>query len=158
MTMGHHASLESTQSPKVRPMAAGPLNGGSGCSGFRPLDNPLIDTTGEDCAQRQVDQVWFLAGSVSADPAVPPPAVVRTCAVPVGKSLFFPLINNFYGAFLNDPPETRTEEFVRAAASCTEAAEISVSIDGCKVHKPNRFLPGPSGSQWARFTVTLPLG
>src|SRR5215216_167820 len=25
--------------------------------------NPLTDTTGEHCAQRQVDKVWFLAGS-----------------------------------------------------------------------------------------------
>ena len=24
--------------------------------------NPLTDTTGEHCAQRQVDKVWFLAG------------------------------------------------------------------------------------------------
>src|SRR5262245_3623384 len=126
--------------------------------GIPALENPLIDTTGEDCAQRQVDQVWFLAGSVSADPAVPPPAVVRTCAVPVGKSLFFPLINNFYGAFLNDPPETRTEEFVRAAASCTEPAEISVSIDGFKVPKPTRFFTGPSGSQSPIFNVQLPPG
>src|SRR5262245_9772768 len=66
-----------------------------------PADvNPLTDTTGEHCAQRQVDQVWFLAGSVSTDP------VVRTCKIPEGKSLFFPLINTLYGAFLNDPPET----------------------------------------------------
>ena len=27
--------------------------------------NPLIDTTGEFCTQRQVDEVWFLAGSFS---------------------------------------------------------------------------------------------
>src|SRR5215510_7055933 len=59
-----------------------------------PADvNPLTDTTGEHCAQRQVDQVWFLAGSASLDPAVPPPAVDRTCEIPKGKSLFFPLIN-----------------------------------------------------------------
>jgi hypothetical protein len=62
--------------------------------------NPVTDTTGENCAQRQVDEVWFLAGSFSDVP------VIRTCEIP-GKSLFFPLINNFYGAFLNDPPETR---------------------------------------------------
>jgi hypothetical protein len=86
--------------------------------------NPLTDTTGEHCAQRQVDEVRFLAGSDSTDP------IDRTCKIPAGKSLFFPLINNFYGAFLNDPPETRTEAFVRAQASCTEPAEISVSIDG----------------------------
>src|SRR5262245_40018690 len=64
--------------------------------------NPLTDTTGEHCAQRQVDKVWFLAGSFLLDP------VVRACEVPAAKSLFFPLINTAYGAFLNDPPETRT--------------------------------------------------
>jgi len=126
--------------------------------GIPALVNPLTDTTGEHCAQRQVDQVWFLAGSVSADPAVPPPAVVRSCEIPSGKSLFFPLINNFYGAFLNDPPETRTEEFVRESASCTEPAQISVSIDGFKVPKPTRFFTGPSGSQSPLFNVQLPPG
>jgi len=88
--------------------------------------NPLTDATGEHCAQRQVDSVWFLAGSFSSEP------VVRSCEIPAGKSLFFPLINSAYGAFLNDPPATRTAKFVRAAASCTEAAQISVSIDASK--------------------------
>jgi len=49
--------------------------------------NPILDTTGEFCAERQVDEVWFLAGSFSSDP------VVRACQVPAGKSLLFPLIN-----------------------------------------------------------------
>jgi hypothetical protein len=114
--------------------------------------NPLTDTTGEHCAQRQVDEVWFLAGSDSTDP------IVRTCKIPAGKSLFFPLINNFYGAFLNDPPETRTEAFVRAQASCTEPAEISVSIDDFTVPKPTRFFTGESGSQSPFFNVQLPPG
>jgi hypothetical protein len=114
--------------------------------------NPLTDTTGEHCAQRQVDKVWFLAGSSTTDP------VVRACEVPAGKSLFFPLINNFYGAFLNDPPETRTEGFVRAAGSCTEPVEISVEIDGFKVPRPTRFFTGASGSQSPFFNVQLPPG
>jgi hypothetical protein len=102
--------------------------------------NPLTDPTGAHCAQRQVDAVWFLAGTFfSTEP------VVRACEVPEGRSLFFPLINNFYGAFLNDPPETRTEAFVRAAARCTAPAEISVWIDDFHVPKPTRF-----------FTVQLP--
>jgi hypothetical protein len=120
--------------------------------GIPALVNPLTDTTGEDCAQRQVDSVWFLAGSVSSDP------VVRTCEVPAGKSLFFPLINTIYGAFLNDPPETRTEEFVREAGSCTEPAQISVEIDGSKVPRPLRFFTGASGSQSPIFNVQLPPG
>lgn len=114
--------------------------------------NPLLDTTGEHCAQRQVDKVWFLAGSISSDP------VIRACEVPAGKSLFLPLINNFYGAFLNDSPKTRTEEFVRAAGSCTEPAEISVWIDGFKVPKPTRFFTGRSGSLSPLFNVQLPPG
>jgi hypothetical protein len=114
--------------------------------------NPLTDTTGVQCAQRQVDEVWFLVGSTSPDP------VVRTCEVPAGKALFFPLINNFYGASLNDPPETRTEAFVRAAGSCTEPAQISVWIDDVTVPKPTRFFTGASGSQSPFFNVQLPPG
>jgi hypothetical protein len=114
--------------------------------------NPLTDTTGEDCAQRQVDTVWFLAGSVSSDP------VVRNCEIPAGKSLFFPLINTFYGAFLNDPPETRTEEFVREAGSCTDPAQISLKIDGFEIRRPTRFFTGASGSQSPIFNVQLPPG
>jgi hypothetical protein len=114
--------------------------------------NPLTHTTGEHCTQRQVDEVWFLAGSFSPDP------VVRACEVPAGKSLFFPLINNFYGAFLNDAPETRTEAFVRAAGSCTEPAEISVRIDGFEVPQPTRFFTGASGSQSTFFNVQMPPG
>src|SRR5262245_5305476 len=37
--------------------------------------SPLTDTTGEHCAQRQVDKVWFLAGSFSSEP------VVRSCEI-----------------------------------------------------------------------------
>ena len=114
--------------------------------------NPLTDTTGEHCAQRQVDKVWFLAGSISPD------SVVRACNIPAGRSLFFPLINTVYGAFLNDPPETRTEEYVRAAGSCTEPARISVWIDGVTIPKPTRFFTGASGSQSPFFNVQLAPG
>jgi hypothetical protein len=114
--------------------------------------NPLTDATGEHCAQRQVDAVWFLAGSVSPDP------VVRACVIPAGKSLFFPLINTIYGAFLNDPPNTRTESFVRTAGSCTEPVQISASLDGYTVAKPTRFFTGASGSQSPIFNVQLPPG
>lgn len=115
--------------------------------------NPLLDMTGANCARRQVDEVWFLAGS-----ALGPSPVVRSCEVPAGKSLFFPLINTVYGAFLNDPPDTRTEEFVRTAGSCTEPAQISAWIDDFKVPKPTRFFTGASGSQSPFFNVQLPPG
>lgn len=111
--------------------------------------NPLTEKTGEFCAQGQVGQVWFLAGSL-VGPAD------RSCTVPTGKALFFPLINFIYGAFLNDPPDTRTDEFLRAAGRCTEPAYISASIDGSPVPNPADFFTGPSGSQSPLFTVQLP--
>jgi hypothetical protein len=115
--------------------------------------NPLTDTTGEHCAQRQVDEVWFLAGSFFSTAPV-----VRACEVPAGKSLFFPLINNFYGAFLNESPVTWTEEFVHDAASCTEPTEISVQIDGFEAPNPTQYFTGASGSQSPLFNVQLPPG
>lgn len=67
--------------------------------GVPGASNPAADPTGQYCAQRQVDRVWFLAGSFSSAP------VVRSCSIPAGKSLFFPLINTGYFAFLNDPAD-----------------------------------------------------
>ena len=115
-------------------------------------ENPVLDTTGANCAQRQVDEVWFLAGSFVAG------KVVRSCTVPAGKSLFLPLINNFYGAFLSDPPATRTEQFVRANGSCTEPAQISALIDDFEIPNPNRFFTGASGSQSPIFSIQMPPG
>jgi hypothetical protein len=63
-----------------------------------------------------------------------------------------------YGAFLNDPPETRTEVFVREAGSCTEPAQILVWIDGFHIPSPLRFFTGASGSQSPLFNVQLPPG
>lgn len=114
--------------------------------------NPLPDVTGEHCAERQLGKVWFLVGSLDATP------VARHCAIPAGTSLFFPLVNSFYGAFLTDPPETRTEAFLRAQVSCTEPVDLSVTIDGTEVEQPTRFFTGASGSLSPLFNVQLPPG
>jgi len=115
--------------------------------------NPISDLTGESCSQRQVGDVWFLAGSwYNAG------HVERSCEIPAGKSLFFPLINGGYGAFLNDPPDTRTEEFVRKAAACTVPAQISVWIDDFKVPRPLQYFTGKSGSLSPLFNLQLPPG
>jgi hypothetical protein len=103
-----------------------------------------------------VGEVWFLAGAFTSDP------IVRSCDVPVGKSLFFPLINIVYGAWLSDPPETQTEAYVRAAGSfagnCTEPIQVSAKIDGLQVGKPKQYSTGPSGSQSPIFVIQMPPG
>lgn len=113
--------------------------------------NPLKDVDGKNCAARQIGDVWFLAGSTSSD------SVERSCTIPAGKSIFFPIINQFYAAFLNDPPETQTDDYARAAAACTTPVQISmVSIDNVKLPNPTQFFTGPSGSQSPLFNIQLP--
>src|SRR5438477_4906306 len=48
--------------------------------------NPNLDPSGANCALGQYDDVWFLAGAFGGTAA-------RTCPVPAGKPIFFPLIN-----------------------------------------------------------------
>lgn len=54
---------------------------------FDDADSPVADRTGERCGNGQSGAVWFLAGTYGSN------AVHRTCRVPAGKQLFFPLIN-----------------------------------------------------------------
>jgi hypothetical protein len=121
--------------------------------GVPAATNPLLDNTGEHCAERQVDGTWFLAGSLTGP-------VVRACDIPEGKALFFPLINNFYGAALNDSPEIRTETYIREQASCKKEfpVELSAEIDGRELRGLDRFFTGASGSQSPLFNVQLPPG
>jgi hypothetical protein len=50
--------------------------------------NPLTDTSGADCMVGQRDPIWFLAG------IFPGGTATRSCAVPAGEWLFFPVINS----------------------------------------------------------------
>ena len=49
--------------------------------------NPLEDATGVNCMVGQRGAVWFLAGSFFGGTAA------RSCAVPQGTALFFPVVN-----------------------------------------------------------------
>jgi hypothetical protein len=53
--------------------------------------NPMVDDTGANAAESQNAQVWFLAGIWGGNDTVE-----RTCTVPAGKALFFPIFNNIW--------------------------------------------------------------
>ena len=55
--------------------------------GVPAAENPVTDKTGQYCTQRQVGDVWFLAGFFGSD------QVVRNCEVPAGKSVPVPCIS-----------------------------------------------------------------
>ena len=110
--------------------------------------NPILDETGEFCAERQVGRVWFLGGSFGSEP------VERACTIPLRTALFFPLINTIHGAFLNDPPEQRTEAFVRSETACERPTLLEAEIDGAPVENPFQYFTG--GGRSPLFNVQLP--
>lgn len=94
-------------------------------------DNPVADTTGASCGVRQTGKVWFLAGTFGG-------TVTRSCAIPAGKALFFPLVNIVDA---NSPGGTETAEQIRAQAKADIAgATASAEIDGVAVAKIQRYL------------------
>lgn len=54
---------------------------------FKYADSPVADTTGQKCAEGQRGDVFFLAGTYESK------VTRRTCEVPEGKYLFFPIVN-----------------------------------------------------------------
>lgn len=68
-----------------------------------PADvNPILDTTGENADVGQEGPVWFLAGNFGGE-------TVRDVSVPAGKSLFFPILNQPWVQYPEDPPYTIPE-------------------------------------------------
>ena len=57
-----------------------------------PKSNPILDGIqgkpphGNHCAEGQSDPVWFLPGTFGG-------TAFRTCTVPLGRSLLFPIVN-----------------------------------------------------------------
>jgi hypothetical protein len=107
--------------------------------------NPIIDDTGELCGQGQSGPVWFLAGSFGG-------SVTRSCTVPAGEALLVPILNLGYFAFLSDPPEQRTEAFVRGQVTAVEnATTLTAMIDGQAVPDISRYL-----EKSVLFSIMLP--
>ncbi|KQV87997.1 MULTISPECIES: hypothetical protein [unclassified Roseateles] len=90
---------------------------------FDEEDSPVADTDGSLCASGQSGPVWFLAGTYGTK------RTVRRCSIPVGKTLFFPLIN-----FIAFPPDDEREacaSLMLRAESLTEApAALVLDLNG----------------------------
>jgi hypothetical protein len=54
---------------------------------FEYAESPISDRTGARCGAQQKGPVWFLAGTYEST------VTRRTCTVPAGKYLFFPIVN-----------------------------------------------------------------
>ncbi len=123
-----------------KPVAENPLIGSydneTQCDG-----QPVTDTPGKK---------WFLAGTFDGS------EVVRTCTMPVGTQLFFPVVNNVF--LITEPDETEEEarqavnEFINSVLSDPDLS-ISVTVDGKEI-KNKRLVRADS----PLFTATDPEG
>jgi len=83
--------------------------------------NPLYDMTGERAAVGQSGPVWFLAGTMG-------PTVERTCTVPAGKAILFPLLNAFWVATI--PEETEPVMRANCRDGMDHVTELWATVDG----------------------------
>ena len=85
--------------------------------------------------QARFGHIWYLAGTFGGDP------VIRSCDVPFGRTLIFPVVNAIAGAFPDDPAEEKTVAFQRSLIAGTReaATNLEVEIDGQPVPNIERF-------------------
>jgi hypothetical protein len=96
-------------------------------------DSPITDPTGAKCTQQQSGPIFYLAGT-NGDPALAP--VTRTCTVPGGKALFFPILNSLWGAAVSDCDPTNPgvvcniATLRKSAADSMDSVTLQAVIDG----------------------------
>jgi hypothetical protein len=117
--------------------------------------NPNLDKSGASCKQGQKDPglpVFFLAGTFGS-------TFIRSCTVPAGKALFFPILNAIFGAAVFDCSPTKpgvpcnlADLRVKTAASLDPAlVTMTATIDDTAVPNLNQ-----QRVQSPVLTVTLP--
>jgi hypothetical protein len=99
-------------------------------------ENPQLDATGQNCVVGQRGPIWFLAGIFGGGSAT------RTCSVPEGKALYFPVINSVQ---INTPgvcgqPGALSVRELRDTATLfiDGATNLSVTVDGIVIKKLRR--------------------
>jgi hypothetical protein len=106
--------------------------------------NPLRAAGDVDCSYRQLPNVWFLVGAIS------PGTTTRTCQVPAGTWLFFPVLNAWADNVAVSPPIS-IMELKAQAAYYAQASELHASVDGVAVKHLFAYRAG-----YAPFGYTVP--
>lgn len=90
---------------------------------FERVRSPISDRTGAMCAGRQSGDIWFLAGTYETR------RTERTCTVPSGKVIFFPLIN--YVTFRGEGTKENCLSLAARAANLTNhPSALILEVDG----------------------------
>jgi hypothetical protein len=128
-------------------------------------EHPAFDNSGAKCGVGQKGDVWFIGAQFDSNG----PVVHRSCTIPKGKSLFLPLANQAYFAFLKDAPKKSTGAALRQRVTCVDdpapgaasavtpkavtfgGLKLEATIDGAPVDNPQQYFVRSS-----LFTVELP--
>jgi hypothetical protein len=94
------------------------------------INSPLVDLTGEKCSINQSGPVWFLAGT-------PGGSAERSCSIPAGKAVMFPIIN----VECNSVKDSNEEgELIRCVKSDVDTIRFfDAAIDGILIHRLQRY-------------------
>lgn len=95
--------------------------------------NPVRDMSGAHCDSGQQGKVWFLAGGFGSA------LIRRSCTIPAGKYIFFPVINMVYWPEEENNGYTCQEAIKNAAVNNDTAIDLFVELDGKVVKNPKRF-------------------
>jgi hypothetical protein len=123
------------------------------------VHHPLFDTA--DCGTGQSGKVFFLGG-VFNDTGIS----TRSCTIPAGKAVFFPLINTEC-SILEGNGTTEAELRACATASVDKVTDLEAVIDGVPIHNLRSyraqsplfiFGPLPAGNIFDFFHIPAPAG
>ena len=102
-------------------------------NGFPVNKNPATDGTGDLCSCRQYNpHVWFLAGTFGG-------YATRTCVIPYGKSLLFPVITSIF-SLAGDPNLKSKDDLIGAARlEIDKVTEVNLTIDDSSYFGSSQF-------------------
>lgn len=95
--------------------------------------NPVRDEKGILCGQGQQGPVWFLAGGFGSA------KIQRSCLVPYGKHIFFPIVNMAFWPSREGLGYTCEKAQRDAAINNDGALELFVELNGVAVESPKRY-------------------
>lgn len=105
-------------------------------------ESPAADSTGQYCATNQEGPVWFLAGTFQG-------SAVRTCEIPSGKAILFPVFNAEC-SFAEYPNLRSDSELSQCAREAIDPVTfVQASVDGMPLQNISRVQSQP-------FNATFP--
>jgi len=118
-------------------------------------DNPLLHD--DKCEVGQSGKVWYLTGKFCLGAGCPPVLnVVRSCTIPSGTALFFPIANNEFDNLGADPPLT-LEQLREAARKAQDGVQtMTAEIDGRPVNGLDPAISSPYRVVSPVFDYSIP--